>query len=176
MKMPCPATRTDCAPRAKQGAAPTRAAGDKPAAVVTLVALVLLSSTGCERAPDAGAADRARLTRGANVYETHCASCHGFNLEGQPDWRSRRPDGKLPAPPHDESGHTWHHADQVLFDLVKNGVASYGGPGYVSDMPAYAGKLSDEEIHAVLAYIKSRWPAHIRDKQARIDAAQRSAK
>lgn len=64
----------------------------------------------------------------------------------------------MPAPPHDESGHTWHHPDQLLFAIVKGGlVPPYAPAAYESDMPAFAGKLSDEQIWAVLAYIKSHW-------------------
>lgn len=70
----------------------------------------------------------------------------------------RRPDGRLPAPPHDDSGHTWHHADQVLFGIMKNGlVPPYAPENYQSDMPAFRGTLSDNEIWAVLAYIKTSW-------------------
>jgi mono/diheme cytochrome c family protein len=36
-------------------------------------------------------------------------------------------------------------------------------------MPAFGGVLSDADIAAVLAFIKSRWPADIRARQARID-------
>ncbi|WP_170942271.1 c-type cytochrome, partial [Noviherbaspirillum denitrificans] len=68
---------------------------------------------------------------------------------------------RLPAPPHDETGHTWHHPDSVLFDIVKNGlVPGRTAPdGYQSDMPAYGTTLSDADITAVLAYIKSTWPS-----------------
>jgi hypothetical protein len=77
---------------------------------------------------------------------------------GQPDWRSRPPNGKLPAPPHDESGHTWHHTDQLLFDITKHGLVwPYTPKDYQSDMPAFDGTLADDEIWAVLAYIKSHW-------------------
>jgi S-disulfanyl-L-cysteine oxidoreductase SoxD len=104
--------------------------------------------------------DAARVARGKAVYTTHCAGCHGAALEGQPEWRKRLPNGRLPAPPHDGSGHTWHHPDAVLVDIVKNGlVPGRTAPdGYQSDMPAYAQVLSDEDIAAVLAYIKSAWP------------------
>ena len=80
------------------------------------------------------------------------------------------PNGKLPAPPHDESGHTWHHADALLVDMVKNGlVPGRTAPdGYASDMPAYGEILSDEEILAVLAYIKSAWPPDILKVQKEI--------
>jgi mono/diheme cytochrome c family protein len=112
---------------------------------------------------DAG--ERAVVAQGRAVYDRACASCHGANLEGQPQWQQRRDDGKLPAPPHDASGHTWHHTDEVLFRITRDGIGAYAPPGYVSDMPAYAGVLSDDEIRAALAYIRSRWPASIRARQ-----------
>ena len=104
--------------------------------------------------------DAAVLARGKEIYAAHCASCHGAQLEGQADWRQRLPNGRLPAPPHDVSGHTWHHPDEVLIDIVKNGLVpgKTAPQGYESDMPAYAGILSDADITAVLAYIKSSWP------------------
>lgn len=105
---------------------------------------------------------------GEQVYRKHCATCHGADLEGQPDWRTRRPDGRLPAPPHDETGHTWHHADEVLFRITKDGVSALI-PGYESDMPAYADVLTDEEIWAVLAFIKSRWPSAVLARHAEIN-------
>jgi len=73
----------------------------------------------------------------------------------------------MPAPPHDESGHTWHHPDAVLFGITKHGLipGKYAPPSYRSDMPAFGGTLSDEDIWAVLAYIKSSWPQEIRKAQ-----------
>ena len=53
-----------------------------------------------------------QILLGQKVYGEYCASCHGANLEGQPDWKRRLENGRMPAPPHDESGHTWHHSDQ----------------------------------------------------------------
>jgi len=102
------------------------------------------------------------IEQGQIVYTSTCASCHGVNLEGQADWKRRKPNGVLPAPPHDESGHTWHHTDQVLFDLTKYGVQKYAGADYISDMPAYEDILTDTEIIAVLSYIKSQWPENVR--------------
>ena len=135
-----------------------RAAGNSFAAALALVL------AACGEAPvpgdDARADPRepALVRLGERVYAQECASCHGAKLEGQPDWRRRLPSGRLPAPPHDESGHTWHHPDLVLFAITKNGLVPPHAPeGYESDMPAYGGKLSDDEIWAVLAYIKSHW-------------------
>ncbi len=112
----------------------------------------------------------AQLALGQEVYAANCASCHGANLEGQPDWRRRNENGRMPAPPHDASGHTWHHADRQLFTITKLGVSAVV-PGYESDMPAFEDILSDDEIAAVLAFIKSTWPERERDNQARITAA-----
>ena len=97
------------------------------------------------------------LSRGKEVYAQACASCHGNNREGQPNWRQRDTQGFLPAPPHDDSGHTWHHSDAVLFDLTKNGVQKYGGPDYKSAMPAFDGRLTDDDIIAALSFISSTW-------------------
>jgi mono/diheme cytochrome c family protein len=117
----------------------------------------------------------ALVAQGQAVYAEACASCHGANLEGQADWRLRRADGKLPAPPHDETGHTWHHPDAQLFAMTKFGPASLAGlDDYKTDMPAFAGKLSDDEIRAVLAYIKSTWPEAIRARHDDINQRNQS--
>lgn len=98
------------------------------------------------------------LQAGAKLYAQHCGACHGMKLEGQPNWRQRQANGRLPAPPHDESGHTWHHPPHVLFGITKLGlVPPFAPAGYQSDMPAFAGTLSDDEIRSVLAYIESHW-------------------
>lgn len=129
-----------------------------------IVLLLIALGCGCDKQkptgddPRADPRDSTKVALGAKLYAQHCAVCHGANLEGQPNWRRRRPDGRLPAPPHDESGHTWHHPDRVLFGITKRGlVPPYAPTGYQSDMPAFAGKLPDEEIWAVLAFIKSHW-------------------
>jgi mono/diheme cytochrome c family protein len=114
--------------------------------------------------------DPETVTLGSQVYAANCAACHGVDLEGQPDWRKAGPEGRLPAPPHDATGHTWHHDDDTLFRLTKYGVAKLiGDPDYASDMPIYVGILTDEEIVAALSYIKSSWPQDIR---VRHDAMQ----
>ncbi|HEC18362.1 MAG TPA: cytochrome c [Gammaproteobacteria bacterium] len=111
-----------------------------------------------------------QLARGEMVYQRFCSLCHGKNLEGQKNWRIRKADGRLPAPPHDETGHTWHHADELLFGIIKKGlVPPYAPPNYKSDMPAWEGTLSDDDIIAVIAYIKSRWPNEARKIQSEIN-------
>lgn len=102
------------------------------------------------------------LAHGRVLYEKNCASCHGLRLEGQPNWQRRLPTGRMPAPPHDDTGHTWHHPRRALFAITKYGlVPPHAPPGYQSDMPAFQSVLSDEEIRTVLAYIESRWSAEV---------------
>jgi len=111
------------------------------------------------------------LAQGRQVYVDQCASCHGAGLEGQPDWKSPLPSGRLPAPPHDANGHTWHHPDDVLLRIVKEGTAAIVGGGYESDMAGFGDVLSDAEIRAVLAYIKSTWPERERSYQESVSQA-----
>ncbi|WP_127112844.1 c-type cytochrome [Shimia sediminis] len=105
--------------------------------------------------------DAASVSRGQVIYAENCASCHGDKLQGAENWRQPDTDGRMPAPPHDETGHTWHHPDEQLFRLTKLGPAAIVGGGYESNMPGYAEVLSDQEIWDVLAYIKSSWPKRI---------------
>tara|TARA_B100001750_G_C15310744_1_gene497127 strand:- start:27 stop:506 length:480 start_codon:yes stop_codon:yes gene_type:complete len=105
--------------------------------------------------------DEKIVTLGQKIYFENCASCHGVKLEGQPNWRKRDAGGYLPAPPHDETGHTWHHSDGYLFMITKFGLEKILDAPYPNNMPVYASLLSDEEIIAVLSYIKSQWPKTI---------------
>jgi mono/diheme cytochrome c family protein len=116
----------------------------------------------------ADAANRSQVDQGRDGYARACASCHGANLEGQPGWKTKSPDGRYPAPPHNQSGHTWHHPDRVLFDITKFGGQATGPAGFLSGMPAFKDLLSDAEIVAILAFIKSSWPEAIRERQAQM--------
>jgi len=145
-----------------------------------LVVLGTLMVAACGAGSDAtiDSQNAKQVARGSELYERHCASCHGRALEGQPAWRTRLPSGRMPAPPHDDSGHTWHHPDDVLAGITKLGLTPpYAPPGYQSDMPAFGSLLTDAQIRDVLAYIKSRWSPRAREAQAQItrDAAVRAS-
>jgi mono/diheme cytochrome c family protein len=145
------------------------------AGLIGLAGAGALVATG--RGGDAGTDSPARIALGRAVYDLHCASCHGADLQGAPDWRTPLPSGRLPAPPHDATGHTWHHPDSVLFRIVRDGTAAVVGGGYESDMTGFGGILSDTEIAAVLAYIRSTWPERERRFQrdlTRVDEAARA--
>jgi mono/diheme cytochrome c family protein len=132
------------------------------------VAVVGFAIAGISNAQDAEVRE---VARGRAIYDAHCARCHGKNLEGQPDWQTRLPSGRLPAPPHDARGHTWHHPDKVLIGITKHGLKPYAGEDYESDMPAFADTLSDEDIAAVIGFIKSKWPKREAEYQKRITAS-----
>lgn len=139
--------------------------------VVVIGAAALLYSATRQSAPAfIDPADHTLVMQGKVIYANNCAACHGESLQGQPNWRERMPNGKLPAPPHDKSGHTWHHPDAMLVDMVENGLVpgKTAPPGYVSDMPAYRDILSDQEIIAVIAYIKSTWPLKVVEAQKEV--------
>ena len=125
---------------------------------VTLSTMSLTSFAGAiELRPN----DPVYVKMGEKVYLEQCSSCHGVNLEGQEGWRDTMVDGMRLAPPHDKSGHTWHHPDEMLFNLTKYGFKAMINEDHKVSMPVYDGILSDEEIIASLSYIKSTWPEHV---------------
>ena len=101
------------------------------------------------------------VARGEILYAQYCAKCHGASLEGAVDWKKSLPDGSLPPPPHDGSGHTWHHTDELLISITQNG----GDPSYNSKMPAFKDKLTQDESIAILDFIKSKWYIEEREYQ-----------
>ena len=132
-------------------------------AVAVLLFVPMDSSAGHEL-------DDRDITVGRTLYQQNCASCHGVKLEGQPDWRAPNADGVLPAPPHDEAGHTWHHDNQLLFNYTKLGgegaLAERGITNFKSGMPGFGDVISDDEIWNILAFIRSTWPKRIQEIQS----------
>jgi mono/diheme cytochrome c family protein len=105
--------------------------------------------------------DADAIARGEVLYLDYCASCHGDDLQGQANWRQQGADGLLPAPPHDETGHSWHHSDAQLIATVTLGTERIVGQGYRSAMIGFGDQMTDAEIRETLAYIKSTWPADV---------------
>jgi mono/diheme cytochrome c family protein len=124
--------------------------------------VVVVAPAETRREPTAAVAGRL-------VYDRDCGLCHGSGLEGQPNWQKPNAAGRLPAPPLDATGHAWQHDDAELRHMIEDGFADISPPGYVSDMPAFAGRVSDAEIAALLAYVKSRWPTQLRNYQAMLN-------
>lgn len=144
--------------------------------LLLVVGLVGVRLTQADEGPDLFAyRDAETVQLGEALYGEYCAACHGADLSGEPNWRDRDAEGYLPAPPHDESGHTWHHPTGQLFQITKFGTEALVGNGYRSNMAAFGDALSDGEIRAILAYIKSTWPAEIIERHDELDAAYAEA-
>jgi mono/diheme cytochrome c family protein len=133
-----------------------------------LVGLAALLLTACGGAGGGQVVHNPQLALGQEVYEANCAACHGKNGEGNgQDWRRPDANGIFAPPPHDDSGHTWHHPDGLLYDIIVN-----GGNAPKSAMPAFGETLSHDEIVATLEYIKTFWSAESRATQAQISQGQ----
>ena len=146
---------------------------DARLSAVLVVYIVAVLGFGWLKRPAADRvdADSPKLVSwGKAVYAGHCAACHGARLEGQPDWRRPGPDGRLPAPPHDDSGHTWHHSDRYLIRVVRSGLVAGEDrpPDYAGNMPVFGHVLTNAEIVAVLSFIKSAWSFDYRLWQERV--------
>lgn len=101
--------------------------------------------------------DAAQVARGHGIYQANCTACHGVDAEGAPKWATPGPDGLYPPPPHDDTGHTWHHSDRVLYEIIRDGMGDPLRPTSPLRMPAWGDKLSDAEIRALIEYFKSLW-------------------
>lgn len=114
------------------------------------------------------------LTRGAKIYAEKCSLCHGATLQGQPIWQTPGANGRMPAPPLNSDGHAWHHDSATLTGIVKYGLVPPWAPsGYRSDMPAFVGRLSDEDVWAVLSFIAGSWSSEASAWQHQIETQNR---
>jgi mono/diheme cytochrome c family protein len=110
----------------------------------------------------ADAGDATAVATGRAIYAARCAACHGEDLAGQAGWRAGQRAEHPPPPALDAGGFAWHNTDRGLFGIVKHGVAQRG-------MPAFADTLSDDEIWAVIAFLKSSWPLETRTLHERLN-------
>lgn len=141
-------------------------------AVVALLAASAVAAALALRAPAAprlhfaDAENAAAVLEGKRLYASHCAGCHGRKLQGQLLWQVQDEFAGRRAPAHDQTGHTWQHADEDLFVMTKFGRFATTPAAAKSYMPAYAQNLSDDQILATIAYIKATWPLGLRVSQA----------
>ncbi|MFQ5759373.1 MAG: c-type cytochrome [Acidiferrobacterales bacterium] len=119
--------------------------------------------------PAARERDFAKVMRGRKLFTQNCASCHGSQAEGTPQWSTPGTDGRYPPPPLNGTAHTWHHPTPVLKRTIREGTIAIGGK-----MPPWGGKLSDKDMEAIIAWFQSLWPDEIYDTWARMDAEVRN--
>jgi mono/diheme cytochrome c family protein len=109
--------------------------------------------------------DLGEVSRGRQVYVQHCASCHGADAQGAPDWLQPDARGDLPAPPHDDTGHTWRHSDAQLAEIIRGGLRDQFNKTPELTMPPFQQQLNDTEISDVIGYFKSLWSTEHRQFQ-----------
>ena len=159
-------------PRALRALGVLRVAVLAAAAGAILLAACSSESTGTgvtpavaapiDEAPDL---DPRAIDLGRGLYESLCASCHGVDLTGESDWKVPNSDGSFKPPPQDSTGHTWHHSDRLLVDLILN------GSGFDrSRMPTFRDVLSESETLAILEYLKSSWGEQERKFQFKVSS------
>ena len=115
--------------------------------------------------------DALLVQKGEPLYRANCQSCHGGPTGGKMM--------DLP-PPHNANGHTWHHPDCQLKEIILNGSGEMGeimrqmmgATEKTPKMPTWKGILSDDDVSAVLAYIKSMWTQEQREFQAKVTQTQ----
>lgn len=96
-----------------------------PLAIFVVLALNVFSHDG----------NAANLTRGQQLFQMHCAACHGL-----------RGEGVLPEAPKFQQGQRLEQPDMMLMQSVKTGK---------NKMPAFFGILKDQEILDVLGYVRT---------------------
>ena len=139
----------------------------RPAFHIAVAASVLAAGIGLVGAGVAWTPRRdavQAISGGALLYAAECATCHGAQ-EVQ-----RQPDVQPPfAPSLGMAGHAWRHSDAELAAIVARGI---GAPpsGRAGGMPAFAGRLDNSEIEAVLAYVRSGWPSDVRAYQTALNS------
>ena len=108
------------------------------------------------------------ISRGKIIYDSYCVSCHQVNLIGAENWKELDEDGHRKAPPLNGKGHTWHHDDASLHNIIKYGLAKLV-KNYEGKMLGYEDSLKDKDIDSVLSYMKSFWPNDIYQQQINLN-------
>lgn len=119
--------------------------------------------------------DDAELAQGHALYKQYCAACHGIVGQGQLPSAPLEPDatGRIGAPPHDETGHSWHHSDVLLIRYVMEGGFSDLSRFY--PMPSFGAVLTEEQAQFVIAHIKSMWTDEQRASQQQLTQAEQNS-
>jgi mono/diheme cytochrome c family protein len=138
---------------------------DRVIGAVVLLSAMAMVACSTDATPGTGVSipeglDPQAVVRGEALYLQYCASCHGADLSGDPDWKTPGPDGAYPPPPHDSSGHTWHHPDGLLLEIIRD-----GSPFLPSNMPAFGSVLTDGDVMAIIEYLKANWGTEEREYQ-----------
>ena len=136
--------------------------------LLTLISFILISETSYSHSHFPITRDSTlMIARGKIVYESNCVSCHQVNLIGAENWKGLDGDGHRKAPPLNGTGHTWHHDDATLHNIIKYGLAKIV-KNYDGKMIGFGDKINNKQVDSVLSYIKSHWEDEIYERQISI--------
>jgi mono/diheme cytochrome c family protein len=103
------------------------------------------------------------------LYEKNCSNCHGAYMQGAKNWMSEKDeDGANLPPPLNGTGHTWHHSEDLLFNIIKYG-GYYHDEKYDGKMLGFENNLSDDEIYSIINYIYNSWPNEIKSEWSKLN-------
>lgn len=125
--------------------------------VLAVTALGLAGLAATAHAADPAPPDPAQVKIGRTTYLQSCASCHGANGEGVPNWQQPNELGEMPPPPHGPAGHTWKHADGMLYRIIREGWRDPFNKTQRLTMPAFKQTLSPQQTREVIVYLKTLW-------------------
>lgn len=95
------------------------------------------------------------ITRGASVYQEHCAECHGPQAQGHPSWSDQDIGTFVVAPPLDGTNEIWKKTKQQLVEVINNGVIKDAKPV----MPGWKDRLSDQQVEDAIMWFQALWPS-----------------
>lgn len=120
------------------------------AALILVFGVSVPAFPGARAVPHAGRSpEQSDLDSGKQMFETSCASCHGFDAGGGVGPNIQR----VPAT----------RGDDEVVTIIKNGVPGTG-------MPAFGGTLTDAQAMRIVAYIRSLASAAIGESGKAVQA------
>ena len=179
MAAPTPTSSPSPAPDAAASATPVpqlQASNSAPTSSISSRAVVAAPSTALASSEPEATFDpnpprwyeASFAAQGKPLYERNCATCHGPQGQGDPNWRQKNADGSFKPPPLNGTAHTWHHPAGDLMATIMNG----SSPG-TGNMPAWRDILTPKQVASIIAYFQEFWPDEIYAEWYRIEMRSR---
>ena len=122
--------------------------------------------------PGPGDFSAQNLSRGAALYVEHCLQCHGPEGQGHPDWQTPTNGTFVAAPPINGTGNDWKRSQQHLIGIIRAGAKRNGMPV----MPAYVGRLSDQDMVQILTWLQALWPPEVYERWLKANSGSKASR
>ncbi len=133
--------------RGRAGRAGTIARASGAALIFIVLALAFSHDPHRHGGPlvrDQGPADPASIERGARLFATACATCHGRTGGGGPGAPGLSP------PPADLTFHVPLHSDGEIFRSISEGVRG-------TAMPVWSERLTEQQLWALVSFLRAEF-------------------